>query len=202
MHGRLAQGICYGSLCQKIPEDTPKGYEMAGKNISLVPEVPLKILKSFATEKIPFVIVGGAAIALHGIPRSTLDIDIVVPAQAETVSRLFSIIQDAGFLSRDKYMITIAGSPHLLIGQWMTLQDNGGMEFIDIFFESGRKFNGLLKQAKKIKGGKFNFYIASLDDIERMKKKSARAIDLADIVLIREKRGHRKTSYKEKCKDV
>ena len=163
---------------------------MAGKNIFPVPEVPLKILRSIAAKKIPFVIVGGAAIALHGIPRATLDIDIVVPA--DTAGKLFSFMQDKSLLSRDKYISTIANRPHLLIGQWITLQDKNGMEFIDIFFESEEEFNSLLKRAKKIKTGKFNFYIASLGDLEKMKRISARAIDLADIVLIKEKRGKKK----------
>jgi hypothetical protein len=176
-----------------IPKNTLKGYVMAGKNIFPVPEIPLKILKVFAAKKIPFVIVGGASLALHGIPRSTLDIDIVVPAEADTIARLFSAIQHTGLLSRDRYIVTLIHRPHLLIGQWMTLQDKRGMEFIDIFFESERRFNLLLKRAKKIKGIKFNFYIASLDDIAKMKKKSGRAIDLADIVLIREKLGKKKS---------
>ena len=171
---------------------------MAGKNIFPVPEVgavsdrPLQILKTFAAEKIPFVIVGGAAIALHGIPRSTLDIDIVIPTEAGTVNRLFSTIQATGLSSRDKYIFTLIDKPHLLIGQWMALQDKLGMELIDIFFEGEKEFKGLLKRAKKIKGIKSNFYIASLMDLEKMKKISARPIDLADIVLIREKRGRKK----------
>lgn len=165
---------------------------MAGKNIFPVPEVPLKILKSFATKKIPFVIVGGAAIVLHGIPRSTLDIDIVIPAEVNTVNRLFLAIQDAGLLSRDRYIATMIDKPHFLIGQWITLQDKAGMEFIDIFFESGEGFNGLLKRARKIKWARFNFYIASLGDLEKMKKISARPIDIADIALIREKQGKKK----------
>lgn len=170
----------------------PKGYEMAGKNIFPVPDDPLKIIKLLATEKIPFDIVGGAAIALHGIPRSTIDIDIVMPAEAKTISKLFLAMQKADILSRDKYIITMIDRPNLLVGQWITLQDRAGMEFIDIFFESKKEFTELLKRAKKIKGIKFNFHIASLDDLEKMKKKSARAIDLADIVLIREKRGKKK----------
>ena len=165
---------------------------MAGKNIFPVPEAPLKILELFAAEKIPFVIVGGAAIALHGIPRATLDIDIVMPAKAETASKLFSVMQDKGLLSRDKYILSIIDRPHLLIGQWVTLQDKSGMEFIDIFFEDEKEFSRLLKRAKKIKGTKLNFYIASLNDLEKMKKISARAIDLADIVLIKERRCKKK----------
>ena len=165
---------------------------MAGKNIFPVPKVPLKVLKLLAAEKIPLVIVGGAAIALHGIPRATLDIDIVVPAKADTAGKLFSVMQNKGLLSRDKYIFSIIDRPHLLIGQWVTLQDKSGMEFIDIFFESEKGFDRLLKRAKKIKGASFNFYIASLNDLEKMKKISARAIDLADIVLIKEKRGKKK----------
>ena len=121
-----------------------------------------------------------------------MDIDIVVPAELDTVNRLFSAIQDAGLLSRDKYIFTLIDKPNLLIGQWMTLQDERGIEFIDIFFESVEEFKALLKRSRKIKGIKFNFYIASLNDLEKMKKISARAIDLADIVLIREKQGKKK----------
>ena len=161
---------------------------MAGKNIFPVPETPLKILKLFAAKRIQFVIVGGAGLVLHGIPRSTLDIDIVMPAEADAVSRLFSTIEHAGLLSRDRYIFTLTDRPHLLIGQWMTLQDKQGMELIDIFFENEKEFNKLLERAKKIKMARFNFHIASLDDLEKMKRISARAIDLADIVLIREKR--------------
>lgn len=161
---------------------------MAGKNIFLVPEVPLKILKLLSKREIPFVIVGGAAMALHGIPRSTLDIDIVVPAEASALNRLFSAVQDRGLLNRDKSIVTIVDKPHLLIGQWITLQEKGGLELIDVFFENEKVFRRLLKRAKKIKGAKSNFYIVALDDLEKMKNKSARPIDLADIALIREKR--------------
>ena len=192
MYGRLAQDILYGILCQKIPGDMLKGYEMAGKNIFLVPDVPLKILKLVATKKIPFVIVGGAAMALHGIPRSTIDIDIVVPVEAEILNKLFLTIHRSKFLSRDKDITNIINKPRLLVGQWITLQDKAGMEFIDIFFEDEKEYLGLSKRAKKIKGAKFDFHVASLDDLEKMKKISARAIDLADIALIREKRNKKK----------
>ncbi|MBU4590709.1 MAG: nucleotidyltransferase family protein [Candidatus Omnitrophica bacterium] len=165
---------------------------MAGKNTFPVPETPLKILKPLTAGKIPFVIVGGAAIALHGIPRTTLDIDIVVPAESGTVNKLFSIIGKAGFFSSDKYIAGIMDRPDLLIGQWITLQDKNGYELVDVFFENSKEFKALLKRSEKVKGAKFNFYIASLRDLEKMKKISGRPIDLADIVLIREKLGRKK----------
>lgn len=164
---------------------------MAGKNILPVPENPLKVLNSLTREKIPFIIVGGAAIALHGIPRSTLDIDIVIPAETEAVNKLFSAAKKTGLISRDKYISVLINKPNLLIGQWITFQDKDGLELVDVFFENKKEFNRLLKRAKRIRGKQLGFYIISLDDLEKMKKTSGRPIDFADIALIKEKRKNR-----------
>lgn len=161
---------------------------MAGKNTSPVPEAGLKILKDLSKEKIQFVIVGGAAMVLHGIPRSTLDIDVVVPAESHTTNRLFSLAESKSLSSSDKYIVNIADKPHLLIGQWITFQDEHGREIIDVFFENEKEFNRLLKRAKKVKGRQFIFCVASLGDLQAMKKASGRPIDLADIALIKEKK--------------
>jgi len=161
---------------------------MAGKNISSVPEAGLKILKDLSNEKMPFVIVGGAAIVLHGIPRSTLDIDVIVPAEAGVVAKLFSLIERKNFLIRDKYIVSIANRPHLLIGQWITLQNKSGGELVDIFFENEKEFNKIFKRSNEIKTREFNLRVASLNDLQAMKRASGRMIDLADIALIKERK--------------
>jgi hypothetical protein len=161
---------------------------MAGKDTLPIPENPLKVLKALTKEKIPFVIIGGAAIALHGIPRSTLDIDILVPSEGQTPVKLFSTMEGQGLSCSDKHIVKIIDRPRLLIGQWLTFTDKDGREFIDVFFEDEGEFNKIFKRAKKIKERQFSFYIASLDDLQKMKKESGRPIDLADIALIREKR--------------
>ncbi len=35
---------------------------------------------------VPYCIVGGLAVNLHGIPRTTLDVDLVVPREADMVA--------------------------------------------------------------------------------------------------------------------
>ncbi len=165
---------------------------MAGKNIFPVPDAPLRILKLLAVKKIPFVIVGGAAMALHGIPRSTIDIEIVVPAKQENIKKLFSIIHKSKFISRDEDITAMADKPHFLIGEWITLQDKSGMELVDIFFEEKKAYTELSRRAKKIQGKNLDFRVASLKYPEKMKKLSARAIDLADIILIKERLKSRK----------
>jgi len=162
---------------------------MAGKNTSpSVPEAGLKILKDFSKEKIPFVIVGGAALALHGIPRSTMDIDIFMPAEGDAVARLFSLAGGGNFSMRHKDIMRFADKPRLLIGQWITLQDKGGIDVVDIFLEGEKEFSRFFKRAKKVKSKEFTLFVASLSDLEAMKKASGRPIDLADIALIKEKK--------------
>lgn len=161
---------------------------MARKKIPAVIESLLSVIRFLTTSRIPFVVVGGAALALHGIPRATLDIDVVIPAKAEVILKLFYAAKEAGFLTQDKDIIRLVDKAYLLIGQWITFCDSGERELLDVLFEDIETFNRLRKQAVRKKAGKGSFYIASLDDLEAMKREVSRPIDMADIALIQERR--------------
>ncbi len=161
---------------------------MVERNSHIVSEGPLTTLKLLNSGHIPFVIVGGAAIALHGIPRSTLDIDIIVPAHSDIVHRLFSIVEEAGLISRHRNIFSLMKKPNLLVGQWITFEAPEYKELLDVLFEEPEIFDRLLNRSVKRKEKQHTFYIASLDDLEAMKRMIGRPIDLADIALIQEKR--------------
>ncbi|MBI3991025.1 MAG: hypothetical protein HY350_02640 [Candidatus Omnitrophica bacterium] len=163
---------------------------MAGRKSDFLQKSPTIVLKSLTGENIPFVVVGGAAIALHGIPRSTLDIDVVVPAHNDIVAKLFSATKSAGFFSKQEDVLNL--KPGLLAGQWITFQDSTGRELIDILFEDSKTFDKLLRRAVKRQTEEFIFYVACLDDLEAMKKSTGRPIDRADVALIQEKRNYMK----------
>jgi len=126
--------------------------------------------------------------ALHGIPRATLDIDILIPAQSETIINLFTATRRVGLRSHETQILRLASKPNLLVGQWITFKDSKGREFLDIGLEEIKIFKKLFSHALKRKGEGITYYVVSLEDIERMKKASGRPIDLADIALIRERR--------------
>jgi len=52
-------------------------------------------------EKIEYLIVGGYAVAFHGAPRATGDIDILIRPEHEQVVRLLSAIERFGFPTAD-----------------------------------------------------------------------------------------------------
>ena len=48
-------------------------------------------------ERTDYLIVGGYALALHGAPRATIDIDFLISPEPEHVSRMLTAIQRFGF---------------------------------------------------------------------------------------------------------
>ena len=66
-------------------------------------------------EKIDFLIVGGYAVAFHGAPRATGDIDILIRPEHEHVVRLLSAIERFGFP-------TDGVTPEYLLGHSKILQ--------------------------------------------------------------------------------
>lgn len=148
----------------------------------------LKALEVIGRHDIRFVVVGGAAMALHGIPRSTLDIDIIVPCVTDSILRLFEASGEAGLESTQAGFLKLAYKPELLSGQWITFEDKEGHQLIDVLLEAEAVFNDLLGRAVERKAGSQTLHVASLDDIEAMKKAVGRPLDMSDIALIREVR--------------
>lgn len=161
---------------------------MAARKSGVASSGPLNFLKLLSRERVPFVLVGGSALVLHGIPRSTLDFDIFIPSREPIPKKLFSLARKAGLTSRQSDLFRMAGKPDLLIGQWVSFRDKSGRDIIDFFFETPSRFSALKLRAVIRKAQGYSLRVASLNDLERMKKAARRPIDLADIALIRERR--------------
>jgi hypothetical protein len=56
-----------------------------------------ELLESFNTRKVEYIIVGGYALAFHGAPRFTGDIDLLVKPDAENARRILAALNDFGF---------------------------------------------------------------------------------------------------------
>jgi hypothetical protein len=144
----------------------------------------LKILKKLQNEKIEFYIVGGMALVLYGIPRTTLDIDIIIPADREIIQKLFKILKEENFKSEQEDILKIE-NPEYIVGQWITFSDEKGRELFDFFIEKKETFNlNFQKNINYIEFGDFKLPVASLDLIKKMKIETKREIDIYDLKLI------------------
>lgn len=60
----------------------------------------VSLLRALAGAGVEFAVAGGFAVVLHGVPRMTFDLDIVVDLAADNMSRLVTALQAEGFRPR------------------------------------------------------------------------------------------------------
>lgn len=159
---------------------------------TLDPEIWYKIINKLNETKLNYVLVGGAALVIHGLPRSTLDIDIYVPAKEEVLNKLFKIADSLGLQTEQKSILMISHSPELFVNQWICFSYKG-QDLLDVFLSSEKEFNELYINSEQKKDKTTSIRVASLKDIEMMKKKSGRPIDLADLEFIKETKKYKKS---------
>lgn len=147
-----------------------------------------------------FVIVGGTAVILDGVPRTTADLDLVVDLDAANLRRLVAAMVRLGYQPR------VPVDPHELCDpvrrrEWV--EDEGMRAFtfqlpghpladIDIVIDSPLDFAELTRRAELIDAGGLMLRIASVDDLIRMKTVAGREQDLDDVDALRrlQEEGH------------
>ncbi len=160
------------------------------KNISEI-QIWHKIIKELGKAKVSYVLVGAAALVIHGFPRSTLDLDIYVPAKENVLNKLFKIADTLELQSGQKGILKISHSPKLFTGQWICFSHKG-QDILDVFLANNDEFGRLYKNSKLKKDKKISIRVASLHDIAVMKKASGRPIDLSDLHSIKEMMKYKK----------
>lgn len=154
------------------------------KNISGI-NIWQKIINELNKVKVDYVLVGAAALVVHGLPRSTLDLDIYVPAKENSIDKLFKAADALGLQSEQRAILNIRNSPRLFANQWICFSYRG-QDILDVFFANIDDFNKLYKNSEIKEDKKISIRVASLKDITTMKKASGRPIDLSDLRLIKE----------------
>jgi len=141
------------------------------------------MLQALVAEKVRFLLVGAYALAAHGYPRATMDIDIwVMPAPDNA---------DAVLRALDRF-----GAPrHNLTKDDL---EKEGTEFqigvaprrIDIITSaSGLRFEETFSRAIPVEIDQITVHIPSVSDLIRNKRASARTKDLADAEALEELAG-------------
>ncbi len=132
------------------------------------------MLRALSAEKVKFLLVGAYAMAAHGYPRSTLDIDFWVsqsPQNADAVMRALlrfgAPLRDltAEDLQRDGTVFQIGVAPRRID----IITEATGLEFEDVYDRS---------QTVDIEG--MVIRIPSIADLVRNKRATGRTKDLAD----------------------
>lgn len=136
-----------------------------------------EFLRLLNDKGVRYLLIGGYAVAYHGYPRATNDLDIWVAIAPENASRIVQTLEEFGFGSSDlsvelflkENSIVRMGLPPMRIEILTTIS---GVTFEECY--RGRvEVEGMLGETEAI--------LISLDDLKRNKRASGRYKDLDDL---------------------
>ncbi len=55
------------------------------------------VFASFQSHDVRYVVIGGIAAVLHGVPRATFDLDVLIEASLDNATRLLAALEAADF---------------------------------------------------------------------------------------------------------
>jgi len=142
-----------------------------------------RIAKSFENANIPYALVGGYAVALHGAVRGTIDVDIIISLEKSAFENAELLLNKMGLQSRLPIQAselfdnleTYIQEKNLIA--WSFVNPNNPMECIDIIItDDVREKNIETKHLTQQ-----NIQVLSKGDLIAMKKEAARPQDLEDV---------------------
>lgn len=142
-----------------------------------------KVCKCLSSNRIPYAIVGGYAVALHGALRGTIDIDFIIPFEEEIFVATEKALKSIGLQSRlpitakEVFQFRKEYIEKRNLIAWSFYNPQNPMEIIDIIITENLDDCTVIE--KKIASSKIK--ILSKKDLIMMKKKSGRPQDLLDV---------------------
>ena len=132
------------------------------------------VFKCLKEHKVRYLVIGGIAAVLYGVPRATFDLDILIEATPKNVQRLLDALLQAGL-----FTASLTSIDEVLATEVTVFKDRVR---IDVQISTpGLEFKKAWKNKKTMQYRHFDFYVVSKSDLIASKIASGREIDLEDI---------------------
>ena len=135
-----------------------------------------KIAKVLETEKIPYALVGGVAIAFHSVPRFTKDIDILV--NPESYGQVKRVLQNEGYF--ESTSPRTFKNTELTMHRFMKIADTDEM-LIDVLVSGTKRHDQIITNAIDAESAEVKVKLASKEDLIWLKRFRNSKQDQADI---------------------
>lgn len=138
--------------------------------------------------KVNYVVCGGTAVVFFGYTRLTIDLDIIVFLEKENLGKLYDVLKNLGYKSRN----SIKKEDFIQKEKLEKLADEKNMKVVS-FYNPDDPFKvvdvgvnlpnitEILKRKKYLKVKSLNIPIIRIDDLIKMKEELARPKDLIDV---------------------
>lgn len=135
------------------------------------------VFESFQQHEVRYLVIGGIAAVLYGVPRATFDLNILIEATPENTRRLIDALLDAGMGTA-----SLTDVDEILANQITIFKDRVR---IDVQISTpGLRFQDAWKRRETIEYQGQAFYVVSREDLISSKRAAGRDVDLEDVRLL------------------
>jgi hypothetical protein len=135
------------------------------------------VFASFQHHQVKYVVIGGIAAVLHGVPRATFDLDILIEATPDNAQRLLEALLEAGLGTA-----TLISAEELLANEITIFQDRVR---IDVQTHTpGITFEQVWPNRETMKYQDQQFFVVAKQDLIASKQAAGREVDLEDVRLL------------------
>jgi len=152
------------------------------------------ILEELSKRNILFIVVGGVAVNLHGIPRMTYDIDILLKMEDENLKKFCSLMKEKGY--KPKVPVDIMDfADKKKRAEWINEKNMKAFNLfnpeaivkeVDVLVDSPVKYENAEKNIKYIQSGDLIIPVIGIKDLIEMKKNTGRKQDESDMRYLKE----------------
>jgi hypothetical protein len=137
-----------------------------------------RIFSFLESNDVHYVVIGGIAAVLYGVPRATFDLDILIEPTLENASQLLKAFEEAGLGTA-----SLTTPEDLLKHEIVVFED---WVRIDVQTKTpGLQFDQAWKNREVMEYQSQKFFIASRKDLIESKRASGRDVDLEDVRLLK-----------------
>jgi hypothetical protein len=131
------------------------------------------VFASFHSRDVKYLVLGGIAAVLYGVPRATFDLDVLIETSPDNARRLLAALVDAGMGTAA--MVT----PEELLANEITVFN--GRVRLDVQTSSpGLAFDSAWSRRAEMNYQGQVFYVVSREDLIASKRAAGRPVDLED----------------------
>lgn len=135
------------------------------------------VFRSFAEHDVRYVVIGGIAAVLHGVPRATFDLEILIDATRDNATRLLESLAAEGFGT------AALTTPESVLAHEITVfQDRVRIDAQT--WTAGLDFASAWERRVVMTYEGQTFYVVSRADLIASKRAAGRDVDVQDIRLL------------------
>jgi hypothetical protein len=136
------------------------------------------VFRYFQKHKVKYLVIGGIASVLHGVPRATFDLDILIEATLDNAKHLLDALMDAGLATA-----SLTTPEEILAHEITIFKDKVRIDVQTSI--PGASFEEAWKRCVVMKYQGQEFFVISKTDLISSKRAAGRDVDLEDVRLLK-----------------